>query len=177
MSNELNREWFDCLKSFSHLNGRERQCVIVGDNPDARIASFWFLSRILHNFPSQWHSRYKGGYIEFENRKKFDLANQTIEGKPVFLFPVTPEIEFLWRRQTLEHKIKDCINKMAPNDRFAAAQLIRKLADLKADSPSARQSSFLALLPALSVSQLEDLAELFAMPCEEQKGGASLAVA
>jgi len=177
MLNEPKRETFGCLKSFSHLNGRERQYVIVGDNPDARIANFWFLSRILHNWPSQWHSRYKGGYIEFEKWKKFDLENRTIEGKPAFLFLVTPEIYILLRRQTLENKIKDSVNEMAPNDRFAAAQLIHSLADLKANNQSLGQSSFLALLPALSVSQLEDLAELFDMPWHKQNSTASPAAA
>jgi hypothetical protein len=165
------------LKSFSHLNGREKQYVIVGDNPDARIAKLWFLSRILHNWPSQWHSRYKSGYIKFENWKKFDLENQTVGGKPAFLFLVTPEIYILWRRQTLENKIKDSVNDMVPNDRFAAAQLIQSLADLKADNQSLGQSGFLALLPALSVSQLEDLTELFDMPRDKQKGAPSPAAA
>jgi hypothetical protein len=66
---------------------------------------------------------------------------------------------------------------MAPNDRFAAAQLIQSLADLKADNQSLGQSSFLALLPALSVSQLEDLTELFDMPWDKQNGAASPAAA
>jgi hypothetical protein len=177
MSNELNREWFECLKSFSHLNGRERQCVIVGDNPDARIANFWFLSRILHNWPSQWHSRYKGGYIEFENWKKFDLANQTVAGRPALLFLVTPEIYIRWHRQTLENKIKGSVNDMVPNDRFAATQLIQEMADLEAYNQSYGRYWSVALLPALSVSQLKELAELFAMPCDEQKAAASLAAA
>jgi hypothetical protein len=173
MLKEPKREPFGCLKSFSHLNGREKQYVIVGDNPDARIAKLWFLERILHNWPSQWHSRYKGGYIEFENWNKFDLKNQTVGGKPSFLFLVTPEIYILWRRQTLENKIKDSVNDMAQNDMFAAAQIIQSLADLIAFNQSLGQSSFLALLPALSVSQLEDLAELFDMPWDKQNGTAS----
>ena len=66
---------------------------------------------------------------------------------------------------------------MVPNDRLAAAQLIQSLADLKADNKSLGQSSFLALLPALSVSQLEDLAELFDMPWHKQNSTASPAAA
>jgi hypothetical protein len=177
MLNEPKREPFGCLKSFSHLNGREKQDLIVGDNTDARIAKFRFRSRVKHNWPSQWHSRYKSGYIKFENWKKFDLENQTVGGKPAFLFLVTPEIYILWYRQTLENKIKDSADEMAPNDRFAAAQLIQSLADLKADNQSLGQSSFLALLPALSVSQLEDLTELFDMPWDKQNGAASPAAA
>jgi hypothetical protein len=55
--------------------------------------------------------------------------------------------------------------------------IIQGIADLKADNQSLGQSSFLALLPALNVSQLEDLAELFDMPWDKQKGAASPAAA
>ena len=177
MLDEQRTEWFECLKSFSHLNGREKQYVIVGDNPDARIARFWFRSRVQHNWPSQWHTRYKEGYIEFENWKKFDLASRTIAGKQVSLFPDTPEIYILWRRQTLVTKIKRSVNEMASNDRLAAAQLIQALADLDADSPSVGHSGFFAFLQALSVSQLEDLAELFDIPCSKENSAASLIAA
>jgi hypothetical protein len=177
MLNESQKEPFGCLRSFSHLNGREKQAVIVGDNTDARMAKFLFRSRIEHNWPSQWHTRFKGGYIKFENGKKFDLENQTVGGKPAFLFLVTLEIDILWRRQTLENKIKHSVNEMAPDDRVAAAQLIQRPAGLKADNQSLGHSSFFALLPALSVSQLEDLAGLFDMPRDEQKAAASPAAA
>jgi hypothetical protein len=166
MLNEQKTEWFECLKTFCHLNGREKQDLIVGDNSDARRTRFRFRSKVKHNWPSQWHTKYKGGYIEFENGKVFDLENQTVGGKPAFLFPVTPEINILWHRQTAENKIKRSMNEMAPEDRMAAAQLIQERADPKGDNKSFGRFPSLALLllPALSVSELEAPAGLFDLP-------------
>lgn len=176
MLNDEKSEWFECLKTFSHLNGREKQEIIRGDNPDARIAKFQFRDRVKHNWPSQWHTRYKWGYIEFENRKKFDLANQTIGGMPAFLFPITPEIDILWRRQILENRIKRSMNEMTPNDRLAAGQLVQELAGPSGDIQSFGRSASLALLSALSLSELEGLAGLFHMPSDKH-GSASPAAA
>ncbi len=164
MVNEQKKKWFECLKTFSHLKGREKQEIIVADNPDARIAKFLFRSTVKHNWPSQWHTRYKWGYIEFENGQKFDLQNQTVGGTPAFLFSVNPEMDISWRRQTLASRITRSMNEMAPGDRSAAEQLILELADLKGAKQSLPQSTSLALLPALSVCQLEGLAALFDMP-------------
>jgi hypothetical protein len=169
MLNDEKKQWFHCLKSFFHLIGRERQDLIVGDNADARIAKFRFRSRVKHNWPSQWHTRYKRGYMEFENGKKFDLENQTIGGKPAFLFAVTPEIDILWRRQTFENKIKRSMNEMTPNDRLAAAQLVQELADPRGDIQPFGRSASLALLAGLSLSELEGLAGLFDMPSDEHR--------
>ena len=163
-------KWYECLKDFSHLNGRRKQQIAVGDTADARTARFLVLDRVRHNWPSQWHSRYKHGYIEFfEYHKKFDLQNQTIGGKEVFLFTVTPEIKIRYSRQTFEGKIMRRMNEMARNDRSAAERLIQELADPKGCNQFFRWSGAHTLLPALSLSELGDLAELFDMTAERTK--------
>jgi hypothetical protein len=168
--NEKNNKWYECLKDFSHLNGREEQQIAVADSADARTGRFLFLDRVKHNWVSQWRTRYKRGYIEFfENHKKFDLQNQTIGGKRVFLFNVTPEIYNLLCRQTFEEKIMRRMNEMPPNDRSAAERLIHELADSKGYNQFFRRSDAHALLPALSLSQLGDLAELFDVPNDGHK--------
>ena len=170
MSYEKNNNWYECLKDFSHLNGREKQQIAVADSADARTGRFLFLDRVKHNWPSQWHTRYKCGYIEFfENYKKFDLQNQTIGGNKVFLFPITPQIHNLHSRQTFGEKIIHSMNEMAPNDRSAAERLIHDLADPKGCNRFFRWSDAYALLPALSLSQLRDLAELFDVPHDGHK--------
>jgi hypothetical protein len=116
-------------------------------------------------------------YIRFENGKKFDLANETVDGKPAFLFVVTPEIRILWRRQIRENEIKDRFGNMAPEDKLAATQLVQKLTDSHVDNYFFGEFRFLELLPALSVSQLDDLANVFALPSDGQKGTASPAAA
>ena len=177
MFNESKREPFGCLKSFSELNGRRKQDVIVGDNRDARIAKFRFRSRIVNNWPSQGHARYKAGYIKFENGKKFDLANQTVGGKPAFIFLVTREIYILNRRRTLENEIRDRVGKMPPKDKLAATQLIQECTDSDVDNYFFGDFRFLELLPALSLPQLEELAELFAQRSDGQKSVAGPAAA
>jgi hypothetical protein len=173
MSNESKREPHGCFKDFSELNGRRKQDVIVGDSPDARIERFRFRSKILNNWPSQGHTKYKEGYIRFENGKKFDLANQTVGGKPAFLFVVTPKMDILWHRQTRENEIKGRFDKMPPQDKLAASRLTQELTNSEVDNYFWGESRFLELLPALSVSQLDDLAELFALAPDGHKATAS----
>jgi hypothetical protein len=170
-------KWYECLKDFSHLNGRRKQHLAVGDTADARTARFLFLDRVKHNWPSQWHSRYKHGYIEFfEYYKKFDLQNQTIRGKKVFLFTVTPEIYNLYSRQTFEERIMRAMDEMARNDRSAAERLIHEFADPKGCNQFFRWSGANTLLPALSLPELGDLAELLAMPADRLKSVSQLGV-
>ena len=89
------RQWFECLKSFSHLNGRKKQEIVVGDNADARIAKFWFRDRVKHNWPSQWHTRYKGGYIEFENGEKTILKIRPSEARRRFFSCYSGDTHFV----------------------------------------------------------------------------------
>jgi hypothetical protein len=61
------------------------------------------------------------------------------------------------------------MNEMAPNDRSAADRLIHDLADPKGANRFFRCSDAYSLLPALSLSQLCDLSELFDVPNDELK--------
>lgn len=170
MSIDFQSEPFSCLKSFTEL--RRGQNVFVGDNADARMATFLYKVAVAHNWPSQWHSRHEAGYIEVEfegKKRRFDIANQTISGKRVFIFRDTPEIEIQWRRQTYENKIIKCVDKLEPNEKFAATQLVQEVADPKVHDKRLRRYPFPAALRALSVSQLEDLGELLVMQCDDQK--------
>jgi hypothetical protein len=169
MVNESKWEPYACLKDLSQLNGRRKQGVMVGDNTDARIARFCFDSSVEKNRQSVRNGKFKGGYIGFQNGKKFDLANQTVDGKPAFIFLFTREIDILWRRQTLGDEIKNRVDKMSPRDKLAATQLIQKLADAEVDNHFFGDFRYLGLFPALSLSQLEDLAQLFAMPSDGHK--------
>ena len=58
-------------------------------------------------------------------------------------------------------------------EKSAAAQLIQKFIDSVIHNHSLRQHQVFELLPALSVSQLEELAEQFAGPRDGQTGAAS----
>lgn len=167
MSVEFQSETFGCLKNFTTL--RRGQIVYVGHNPDARMTKYMLKGTVTHNWPSQWHTRYKDGYIEIEfeaKRRRFDIANQTMRDKQVFLFRPTPEIDILWRRLTLEHHIQECVDKISPNDMPAAKQLVQELADPKVHDKRLRRYPFPVALRGLSMSQLEDLGELLAVACD-----------
>jgi hypothetical protein len=168
MANQERREWFECTKSFDDLNGREKQYIAVGDSADARTARISFLAHVKHNYKSQWHARYKDGYIEFEgHRWKFDRQKQTIRGKRIFLFVVTPEVYILWRRQNTENRIRRSITTMPLDDRLAGEQLIQETAGPQACTRAVGRSDPLALLGALSLSELEALAGLVDVPSGE----------
>ncbi len=171
MLGQFQDEPFGCLKSFRCL--RRGRIVIVGDKADARIAKFLFKSRVGHNWPSQWHTRYKAGYIEFENWKKFDLAEQTTGGKPIFLFLMNPEILNLWLRQTLGEKIGRFRDEVAAGDRSALDQLLREQAGPELGLQCCGGNSYSGYLAALSVPQLEAIAELLAMSGDDRDAAAS----
>jgi hypothetical protein len=169
MVNESKLEPYACLKDFSRLNGRRKQEVMVGDNTDARIARFYFDSSVEKNRQSVRNGKFKAGYVGFQNGKKFDIATQTVDGKPAFIFLITPEIQILWRRQTLENEVKDLEGQMPTKDKLAATQLIQELANSEVDNYFFGEFRFQALLPALSLSQLQELVELFAQLSDGQK--------
>lgn len=82
-------EPFGCIKDFARLDGWEKQEVLIADNSDIIIAEFLCeKTRVKHNWPSQWHSRFSEGYIEFENRMKFELRNPHYQGKTGLYIPV-----------------------------------------------------------------------------------------
>ena len=88
-------EIFGCIKDFTTLearrNGRrkpEGDKVIIGDQPDVRVANLLFLTSVVHNWPSQGHKRYRRGYIIFKDGRIFDLADKTVDGKPAYIFPL-----------------------------------------------------------------------------------------
>ena len=119
--NADNRNRFSCMTSFWHLNGYRKQCVFIGDHPDARASSPLIKDRIKHNWPSQRSKKYKHGYIELQSGKKLNLETQTIYGKPAYIFDCTHKIESYCRQQTAEQKIRDSVNnKLSGDDRNTA---------------------------------------------------------
>jgi hypothetical protein len=66
------------------------------------------------------------------------------------------------------------MNEMARNDRCAAERLIHELADPMGCNQFFRWSGAHALLPALGLSELGDLAELFEMPADRLKSVSQL---
>lgn len=88
------------IQDFGQL--RCRQKVFVGDEfePSLRNCKVFMEAVVLRNRPSQWHSRFPGGYVllsigkgEKEYRGYFNLADQAINGKARYIFTATKEAE------------------------------------------------------------------------------------
>ena len=73
------------IRSFRFLSGRRKEEVVIGDAADARVAKFFFKSRVKDNRPSERRQKFPKGYVRFENGKIFDLNDETIEGEKVFI--------------------------------------------------------------------------------------------
>jgi hypothetical protein len=174
-------EIFGCIKDFTKLKGRRNgrrkpqgDEVIIGDRPDVRIANLLFATSVSNNWPSQRQNRFPRGYIKFENGKRFDLANQTVDGRPVYLFRfrLNDVTRDFWRAQMAKNKIRHWIKAANDKDAFAMEELI---GELRGQKPSFWSRSYTERYicdclegPALGVTQLEQLAALVAAPSSSE---------
>lgn len=111
--NPKESSWFDSLNDFRRL--KRGQKVFLGEKSDARKCDSLEPAEILHNLPSQWHTRYPNGYIQLHmngKRVNYDIARNGIEGRKVYIFPYSPEFENLYleknatNEKLLEHAQK-----------------------------------------------------------------------
>jgi len=168
---------FGSMKEFGRLNGRRKQVILVGNRPDARSAELFYKTSVKNNWPSQWHSKYRKGYIRFANGEILDLAKQTIDGREVYIFLWSEDIEFLYRRQTSERTILEAFEKLPSQDRKALGNLILETADLghepwfcsESDLWVVSQTQIRPYLQILSLRQLEDSAALVAIPARPER--------
>lgn len=159
---------FRHIKNFTQLSGWKRQRVLVGDKPHLLECQSLELTAIKHNWPSQWHSKYPGGYITFDSGKKFDRFRQTTDGKPVFLFRFNESTEVFYERFTLERRILAHLEGLSERDAGALKHLIVELGGVQGFSadfiPFIPSSSIWNYLMRLSVVQLQDLDALLSIP-------------
>ncbi len=167
MLNEMTREPYGCLTSFSHLNGRTKQEVVVGTHPVARLGKLLFNDKVKRHYRTHRPSKHNVDCIAFENGKRFDVLNQTINGKQRYIFPCTLEIDFLWRRQLAKDKVMGFPANASAEAKAVAAELIWERLPLNGRVPLSRrfwEEQAVAALDALSVRELEDLAALLVTP-------------
>jgi hypothetical protein len=91
-----------CLDQFSvrSVNGRHRNSIFVGDQPDARHCSTLVGGTVISHHRTQRPSRFAAGYIRIQTAdgtKYFDRKSRTIAGQPAFLFVYTRDIHSLSR--------------------------------------------------------------------------------
>jgi hypothetical protein len=115
---------FVCLQDLSSI--KKGDILLIGNGPHARYCRFVARAVVERNWPSQWHTRFPRGYIQLCDELScihlFDLASQTINGSPAFLFEAT-KVERLRRRQLA----LDCIVEWLDSATFGE---LRSLVDL-----------------------------------------------
>jgi len=162
---------FKRVTNFGELNGRKKQRVLIGDQPHLLECRSLELTRVKHNWPSQWHSKYPGGYIIFDNGKRFAIFQQTIDEKPVFLFWFNEFTEVFYERFKAERSILTHLKKLPEEHAGALKHLVFELSGekgLPADFiPFIPLSGVLKYLMRLSVAQLQDVDALLSIPGSE----------
>jgi len=90
-----------CEIDFHNLHRGQK--VFLGDEPILENCKYLRAAIVQHNWPSQWHSRFPGGYVslcivrgEKTYRKYFDLQSQTVNEKPRYTFAATKEAEKIY---------------------------------------------------------------------------------
>jgi hypothetical protein len=153
------------IKDFSkrNLSGWKKNDVVVSNNPDPRAMDFEFRSRIRHNFPSQRSPFHRCGYISFFNRKRFDLANQTIGYRKKYLF-LFHEVRIYWERFDLEQRIAVALRALPEADRHAAIVLITEGARQPSAGRVLDSEEALRALSAVGLADLQQLEALLAQP-------------
>ena len=165
------------------------QKVFVGDKFDLRNCEYLKEAIVIHNWPSQWHSRFPSGYIllsvregEKKYRKYFDLADQTINGTPSYIFIASKEAEefyLLKSAKQQEEKLKavDVVKALMieGNTMYASGNLwgaVRKYKEVtEMDSSNAGAHSRLGhtqLKLGLYEDALEALGRALSLACDSQ---------
>ncbi|MEK7996418.1 MAG: hypothetical protein AAB403_21670 [Planctomycetota bacterium] len=157
--------------------------MAVGDHPDPERCKFLIKTRVLRNWPSQWHSSFPNGYIEFSRNIPFadgtifDLRSHTINGKQTYIFRYNYAMDVLCRRCTAINELKCCAEIMQAANLVALAEFVMtKVApdfQLRPDPLHAKRA-ILANLQALSLLDLESLVQLakssaIAAPIEQRR--------
>lgn len=147
--------------SIAKLNGRRKNRIVVSLNPDPRIGDFWFESSVRNNWPSQWHSRYRNGYIRFGNRKRFDIKTESVEGKRVYLFNYY-DVWIYFESASALKRLMSLADQLSDKDLLALTTLVLKTIDPKAQINrylTARiwaEQRLAQLLPGLGLPQLRE---------------------
>jgi hypothetical protein len=82
----------ESYRDFRELNGWRNQRLVICDAPIPSLGHILFTTSVKHGWPSK-------GYVEFENGKRFSLAEGTIDGIRAWLFDWTDAWQAMWEAQ------------------------------------------------------------------------------
>ena len=120
---------------------------------------------MLHNWPSQWRSVFREGYIQFSNGMRFDRAAQTIGGTRKYLF-FWKDVRVWWELSVERRQLIQNLNGLNDGDFIAAAALIeersRPVEKFKMNDRAAAERAAHQLVCAMGIGDLKDFNALIA---------------
>jgi len=141
--------------------------VIIGDAPDIRTCMRLYQDRIVHNWPSQWHSRYPDGYISFASGRKYDRKRLRINGQEAFIFPITEVTEIFWEKSSTKERIIAKLQAASDKDFRAIFDVFCERAGRQYKGWWSRDSAeqyLLSQLEAMGLQELRDWTALLECP-------------
>jgi hypothetical protein len=150
------------LHSF-YVTRTHKPEVIIGNTPDIGTCTRLYKDRILHNWPSQWHSRYPGGYIIFAGGNKYDRKRQRVNGEEEFIFRMTEDTEIIFQKHNLKGKIIAMLDIASDEELRVVSELFCERAGQQCKEWWWRDSAeeyILSRLEAIGLQELHDLAAL-----------------
>ena len=177
---------FEAIKDFRQLHRGQK--VFLGYEFNLKNCKYLRAATVEHNWPSHWHSRFPNGYIllfvvngEKTYKKYFDLTDETIKGKPRYIFAATKEVETIYFAKCAEKEksvdaskvlIAEGNNNFALGNFWGAAKKYREATDLapsKAEVYSRLGRTFLRL--GLYQQALEPLNHALSLTCDPRLRG------
>jgi hypothetical protein len=141
--------------------------VIIGDTPDIRTCTRMYHEQIVHNWPSQWHSRYPDGYIIFASGRKYDRKRRRINSEQAFTFFPTENIEIIFQKHVRKKKIIAGLEIASDEELRVVFELCCERAGQQLKRWWSRDSAeryIVSQLEAMSLQELGDLAALLEGP-------------
>jgi hypothetical protein len=142
--------------------------VIVGDTPDIRTCTRLYQDRIVHNWPSQGHSRYPDGYIILASGRKYDRKRGKIDGQQAFIFfPVTEDMVVIFQKHVWKEKIIARLDSAPDAELRVIFELFCERAGRQLKGWCSRDSAeryIVSQLEAISSQELRDLAAILESP-------------
>ena len=157
---------FKCIENLNSLKVTKncKPVVALGDSPDGRTATYLLKTRVVHNWPSQMHYRFKDGFIQLETGQVYDRYQRTIDGKKVFIFSFNEDIEILYLRYSLKEQIFCALDEFSKDDLFAVYEILDDFPDLRYIMwREGVENAILLRMETMSLAGLRDLAALLTL--------------
>lgn len=169
---ERSEQLYFCVQKFSELGtGRQKYQVVVGDDPDARKANFYFTGRIWCNWPSLNELSIR---TLDRGLMTINISARTYRGKPAYVFLWNELVEDRWNHQQERTKLWNGFKRCIDSGDFPLAAVIADLVRIQAGRPapfsSLKYPQFIRLdiekvktfLLTLAASQLRELNDAIA---------------